>query len=188
MKRMPILVGLVALAVPMVAWAGDTATGKTPPSGSSAAPPPFTAPAAKSPTPPPQHRAYTPATLIWMDAPPALPKGSKVALMQGDPSAPGLFTMRIKLPAGYRVPPHFHPADEQMTVISGEVMMALGDTFDESKGHALPAGSFSIMPKGVHHYAWSKIDSEIQVHGIGPWGIIYVNPQDDPRNIKEAAK
>jgi quercetin dioxygenase-like cupin family protein len=135
-----------------------------------------------------QHAMYAPADLKWADAPPALPKGAKVAVLQGDPAAPGPFTMRITVPAGYKVPPHFHPADENLTVISGDMQMALGDKWDESKGHPLAVGSFATMPKGVHHYAWSKGGAVFQLHGIGPWGITYLNPADDPRNTKEASK
>lgn len=135
-----------------------------------------------------EHRVFTPADIKWVDAPPALPKGAKMAVLLGDPMAPGLFTMRIKVPAGYKVPPHFHPADENMTVLSGDVHMALGDTWDETKGHVLPVGAFATMPTGVHHYAWSKKGAVFQIHAMGPWGITYLNPADDPRNGKEASK
>src|SRR6185503_5168074 len=92
-----------------------------------------------------EHRTFLPGDFKWVDAPAGLPKGAKMAVIHGDPSAPGLFAMRATLPAGYKVPPHFHPADENVTVISGELYMGMGDTWDESKGHALPQGSVSIM-------------------------------------------
>lgn len=135
-----------------------------------------------------EHRTFLPGDFKWVDAPAGLPKGAKMAVIHGDPSAPGLFAMRATLPAGYKVPPHFHPADENVTVISGELYMGMGDTWDESKGHALPQGSVSIMPAGSHHFAWSKVETVIQIHAMGPWGITYVNPQDDPRNAKQATK
>ncbi len=124
----------------------------------------------------------------WGDAPPTLPKGAKAAVLHGDPGQSGPFAIRLAVPAGYKVLPHFHPADENVTVISGEFYMGMGDAMDESKGHALPAGSVSIMPAGSHHFAWSKVETVIQIHAMGPWGITYVNPQDDPRNAKQAAK
>jgi quercetin dioxygenase-like cupin family protein len=135
-----------------------------------------------------EHRTILPDGFKWADAPPSLPKGSKVSVIHGDPAAAGIFAMRIMLPDGYKVPPHWHPADEHVTVISGEFHMGLGETWDESKGHALPPGSVSIMPAGKRHFAWSKGETVIQVHAMGPWGITYVNPQDDPRNKKPATK
>jgi quercetin dioxygenase-like cupin family protein len=146
--------------------------------------------AAKAATPAPatEHRLINPVDFKWSDAPPGLPKGAKVAVLQGDPSAPGIFAMRVTLPAGYRVMPHFHPADENVTVLSGELYMGMGDTFDETKAHAVTAGGFSTMPMGMRHFAFTKAETVFQVHGMGPWGITYVNPQDDPRNAKQAAK
>ena len=111
-----------------------------------------------------------------------------MAVLQGNPSAPGPFTMRVTLPAGYRIAPHHHPADENVTVLSGELYMGMGETFDESKAQALGVGSFSTMPTGMRHFAFTKAETVFQVHAMGPWNIIYVNPQDDPRNAKQAVK
>jgi quercetin dioxygenase-like cupin family protein len=127
------------------------------------------------------HVMITPADIIWVDAPPSVPPGAKMAVLEGDPVKPGPFTMRIKLPAGYKIPPHWHPAIEHATVISGALNMGMGDKFDIAKTKELPAGSFSMMPAKAHHFAWAKEETIIQVHGIGPWGINYVNPTDDPR-------
>ena len=96
--------------------------------------------------------------------------------------------MRVRLPAGYKVPPHFHPADENITVLSGTFSMGMGDTWEDAKMRALPAGSFSIISSGMHHFAGTRTGAVIQVHAMGPWGITYVNPKDDPRNAKPAAK
>ncbi len=134
------------------------------------------------------HRMLLPGDFKWTDAPASLPKGAKVSVIHGDPSAPGIFAMRISIPAGYKVPPHSHPAEEHVTVISGEFYMGMGDTWDESKGHGLPAGSAAVMPVGTRHFAWCKEATVIQLHAMGPWGITYVNPQDDPRNAKQATK
>jgi quercetin dioxygenase-like cupin family protein len=137
---------------------------------------------AATPAPAAEHRIFLQGEIKYVDAPPGLPKGSKVAVLQGDPAAPGAFTMRVMVPAGYRIPAHYHPADENVTVLLGELYMGLGETFDESKAHALGAGAFGTMPAGMRHYAFTKAEAVFQVHGIGPWGITYVNPKDDPRN------
>ena len=135
------------------------------------------------------HVLLTPADLKWVEGPPSLPPGAKVALVEGDPKAANaLFTMRIKLPANYKVMPHFHPADEHVTVISGAFWMGMGNKFDPAQTKELPPGAFAVMPVGHHHFAMTKIETEIQVHGVGPWGITYVNPSDDPRTQAKPKK
>ena|SRR5688572_11191860 len=143
---------------------------------------------AAAPAPAATHRVYAQGEIKYGDPPPGLPKGAKVAVLQGDPSAAGVFTMRVMLPAGYRIPPHHHPADENITVLVGEIYMGVGETFDEDKAHSLGAGAFGTMPMGMRHYAFTKAETVFQLHGMGPWGITYVNPQDDPRTSKQAAK
>jgi quercetin dioxygenase-like cupin family protein len=123
----------------------------------------------------------TPADVQWSPAPAVLPAGARVQVIQGNPAEAGSFALRLWLPAGYRIAPHFHPADEHITVISGTFLMGLGDTFDPAAGHALPAGSFAMMATGTRHYAWTEQETVVQLHGIGPWGLTYVNPADDPR-------
>ena len=127
------------------------------------------------------HVAVSADQLKWGPAPPAFPKGAQFAVVAGDPSKEGLYVIRLKVPAGYKVPPHFHPNDENVTVISGTFNIGMGGTFDEKKGTALKAGGFAIAPKGMQHYAWFTEEAVIQVHGVGPQGITYVNPADDPR-------
>ena len=124
----------------------------------------------------------------WADAPPSLPRGAKLAVLQGDPGKPGPFTVRVKAGDGYRVAPHWHPTTEHVTVLSGTFNVGVGDKFDESKGKALAAGGFSSMPARMHHYAWFKGDTEIQVNGMGPFKLIYVNPADDPRKAAKSEK
>ena len=120
--------------------------------------------------------------IAWADAPPVLPAGAKIAVLEGDPAKPGPFTLRIQFPASYRIAPHTHPADEHVTVISGTFARGMGSTFDESKLEELGPGGFAMMKTGMQHFAWSKDGAVVQLHGIGPWGLTYVNPADDPRN------
>lgn len=123
----------------------------------------------------------TPDATQWGPAPAMLPAGAKVAVLDGDPSKPGLFTMRLSLPDGYRIAPHFHPADEHVTVISGQLQVGMGDRFDASKLSILPAGAFGMIPAAMHHFAQAKGATVLQLHGTGPWKLIYVNPADQPK-------
>ncbi len=133
---------------------------------------------------PADHIMIMPNDIIWADAPSSLPPGAKAAVIDGDPKAIGLFTMRIKIPANYMIMPHTHPADEHITVLKGSFYMGLGGKFDEKTANKIPNGGFVMMKTGTRHYAFTKEESIIQLHGMGPWGIIYVNPADDPRNKK----
>ena len=127
------------------------------------------------------HQVFTPESVKWAAAPPGLPAGAQVAVLEGDPAKAGAFTMRAKLPDGFQIPPHWHPVDEHVTVLQGTFYVGMGEKFDQSAGNAMPAGSFAFMKQGVRHFAWTKGETIIQLHGVGPWGINYVNPQDDPR-------
>ena len=119
--------------------------------------------------------------LKWGPGPPTIPAGAQAAGVVGDPTKEGGYVVRLKFPAGFKVAPHVHPNDENVTVISGTFHIGFGDKFDESKGQAIKAGGFAIAPKGVQHFAWASEETVIQLHGVGPGGIIYVNPADDPR-------
>jgi len=133
----------------------------------------------------PDHIMITSTDLTWVDGPASLPKGTKSAVLEGDPAEEGPFIMRAKVPANWKVPPHHHPAIEHVTVISGSLYMGLGETFDESKASKLPTGGLAVMAIGTRHFAYTKEAAVIQIHGIGPWGITYINPADDPRNQKK---
>jgi quercetin dioxygenase-like cupin family protein len=132
-----------------------------------------------------QHVVLNPADLKWGDAPPGLPPGAKLAVLAGDPNKKGLFTVRLQTPAGYKVPPHTHPTAEHITVISGTFNIGTGDKFDEAAGKEMDAGGYMVMPPGMKHYAWTPAEAIIQVQGMGPFVIKYVNPADDPRNAKQ---
>jgi quercetin dioxygenase-like cupin family protein len=126
------------------------------------------------------HIMVTPGKLKWADVP-SLPPGAKIAVIEGPLSEAKPFTIRLKLPADYRIPPHWHPAIEHVTVISGTFNMGTGDKLDRKKTTALSAGSVAIMQPKTNHFAWTKGATIVQVHGVGPWAVNYVNPADDPR-------
>ena len=130
----------------------------------------------------PDHVMVTPEDYAWADGPASLPPGSRVMVLEGNPAEAGAFTLRLWLPADYMIRPHTHPADEHVTVISGGLYMGLGDTVDTEAARALPPGGFALMNAGIAHYAYTEAETIIQLHGIGPWGINYLNPADDPRN------
>ena len=123
----------------------------------------------------------TPQSTKWGPGPAVLPAGVRAAILDGDPAKSGPFTMRLAFPPGYRIPPHSHPADEHVTVISGNLNVGMGDQFDKKKGTALHAGTFGVIPAGMHHYAWASGRTVIQLHGMGPWKLTYVNPADAPK-------
>jgi len=129
---------------------------------------------------PPPHMMVTPGELNWTDVP-SLPAGAKLAVIEGPVTEPVPFTFRLKLPANYQIPAHWHPAIEHVTVISGTFNMGVGDKLDTAKTRPLAAGSVAIMQPKTNHFAWTKEETIVQVHGVGPWGITYVNPADDPR-------
>ena len=133
------------------------------------------------------HMAVQPGALKWGPPPPGLPAGAQVAVVSGNPGGDGPYVVRAKLPAGYKIAPHTHPTDENVTVLSGTFHIAMGDKFDAKKGDALKAGGFFRAEKGMQHYAWTSAPTIIQIHGTGPFTINYVNPADDPRN-KTSAK
>ena len=129
---------------------------------------------------PAHHMMATPDELKWADVP-SVPAGAKVAVIEGPLNEAGPITFRLKFPADYKLPAHWHPGIEHVTVISGTFHMGAGDTLDTSKTKPLSAGSVAIMQPRTHHFAWTKEETIVQVHGVGPWAITYVNPADDPR-------
>ena len=133
------------------------------------------------PAKPESHAVYLADAVKWQDGPPSLPKGAKFTVLEGDPREEGLFTMRLRLPDGFQVKPHYHPAPERITVVSGTFNLGRGDKFDTAKGMALPAGAYSLMPADMWHYAWATGDTVLQITGFGPWQIVYLDPRDDPR-------
>jgi len=130
------------------------------------------------------HILVLPDAVEWHDAPPSMPRGAKVAVLEGDPAKPGFFAMRAKMPDGYRIGPHWHPGVERVTVLAGTFHLGNGEKFDKSAARAMPAGTYSSMQPGMKHFGWAEGETIIQVATEGPWGITYVDPNDDPRNGK----
>jgi hypothetical protein len=128
----------------------------------------------------PMHVMTTPAELKWGPPPPVFEQNAQMALVSGDPSKPGLYCVRLKMPAGYKVMPHWHPTDEHVTVISGTFALGMGDKVDPATMTELPAGGYALLPATMHHYAMAKTECIVQVHGMGPFALTYVNPADDP--------
>ncbi len=128
-----------------------------------------------------QHAVVNADDVTWKDGPPSLPKGSQMAVLYGDPSKDGIFVMRLKLPANYKIPPHTHAVDEVVTVVSGEFNLGMGPQFDAGKTMALKAGGVVAMPPGTQHYVQINQETVVQLSTKGPWSIAYVNPADDPR-------
>ena len=125
--------------------------------------------------------AFSPDQVKYGPAPPFLPPGAQLAVLEGNPmAASGDFTIRLKMPDGYRIAPHWHPQRENVTVLSGTFKVGMGDTFDKDKMGSFPAGSFAYLDHDMHHYAMASGEVIVQVHGSAPLQFNYVNPADDP--------
>jgi quercetin dioxygenase-like cupin family protein len=127
-----------------------------------------------------EHIMVAPKDLTWADVP-SLPPGAKIAVIEGPMNEAKPFTVRLKFPADYKIPAHSHPAIEHVTVISGTFNMGTGDKLDAKQTKALSAGSVAIVQPKTNHFGWTKTETIVQLHGVGPWGVTYVNPADDPR-------
>ena len=130
------------------------------------------------------HPMMTPADVKWGPAPPVLPPGAQVAVLDGDPFKPGFFTIRLKFPDGYTVAPHWHPTDENIVVVQGTFGLGMGNALDAKTAKFMAAGSFAKMPAEMRHYAIAKGETIVQIYGQGPFVINYVNPKDDPSKKK----
>jgi quercetin dioxygenase-like cupin family protein len=135
----------------------------------------------------PSHVMTAPAELKWGPPPAVFEQNAQMALVSGDPGKPGLYVVRLKMPAGYKIMPHWHPTDEHVTVISGTFALGMGDKLDPATMKELPAGGYALLPAQMHHYAMAKTECTVQVHGMGPFALTYVDPADDP-STRAAAK
>lgn len=126
------------------------------------------------------HATMQPDALRWT-APAAYAKGAQLAVVRGDPTKEGMYVVRLRVPAGFRIAAHTHPNDENVTVLSGTFNIGTGGKLDERGGELVKAGGYSYVAKGMTHYAWFTEDTVLQLHGMGPQGITYVDAADDPR-------
>jgi len=140
---------------------------------------PSSSPAAPSPVGSSLIR-FNPPEVPWRDAPPGLPAGAKTAVLEGDPKKPGIFTMRLRLPPGARLNPHTHPIDERVTILSGSIHVAFGEKFDGTADKTFTAGAFYITPTPAPHFVWTDEECVLQVTGMGPWGLTYLNSEGPP--------
>ena len=125
--------------------------------------------------------AFTPDQVKWGPPPPFIQPGAQLAVLEGNPmGSSGDYTIRLKMPDGYRVAPHTHPLRENVTVVSGTLKVGMGDTFDATKTMSFGPGSFAYLDPTVHHYAAASGETVIQIHGQAPFAINYINPADDP--------
>lgn len=121
----------------------------------------------------------------WSPAPPLLPKGAEIAVLEGDPTKPGLYAVRLKFPEHYAIPAHSHPTDEHVVVTSGALVFGMGDVLDKrSRANTkLTVGGFVDASANVNHFAFTRDEeTTIVLYGEGPVEFNYVNPNDDPRN------
>src|SRR5262245_15959517 len=126
------------------------------------------------------HGMYLPGAIKWGDPPPFVPKGAKVAVLYGDPAKEGLFVIRVRLPANYRIAAHSHPTDEIVTVLSGTLLVGMGDKLAPASAMPFPVGSLVVAPANTNHFVLTKQPTVIEVSAIGPLAFTYVNPADDP--------
>src|SRR5215218_6240903 len=122
-----------------------------------------------------------PAELKWMDGPASLPKGVQMAIVSGDPGKKGMFTIQLKMPADYAVPPHSHPTDEVVKVVSGELHYGMSGKMDMAKAKTLKGGASVTMKRKMNHWVHAAAPATVQVRAMGPFAITYVNQKDDPR-------
>ena len=117
----------------------------------------------------------------WGPAPAALPAGAQISVLEGNPAEKGAVTLRLRFPANYAVPPHWHSMTERVTVLSGALHVGMGDTLDRQASQALEPGGFVSLPARMHHFAWTAAPTVVQINLEGPFDIVYVNPADDPQ-------
>jgi len=128
------------------------------------------------------HVMAAPGEATWGPAPPLLPPGAQIAVLSGNPMQAEPYVVRLKFPANYAIPAHSHPTNENVTVVSGELFLGMGDRLDHATGKGLGIGGFALMPAGMNHFAFTRRETAIVLFGQGPVEFTYVNPSDDPRH------
>lgn len=117
--------------------------------------------------------------LQWVDAPPVLPKGAKIAVLHGDPFKKGPFSIRFKVPDGYKVAPHYHSSAEEFTLLSGRFVFNMGDR-NSPDTHELTTGGYHYLPAKTSHWVEAKGETVFQLSGTGPFDVVYLDPADNP--------
>lgn len=123
--------------------------------------------------------------LKWGPAPAVFPAGAQMAVVSGDPGKAGMFSIQLSMPAGYKIPPHFHPAEEHVVILKGTFLFGMGDKLDQAATKTMAVGDSGTIPAMAHHYAIAKDATVVQVTSMGPFAMIYVNPKDDPQNAAQ---
>jgi hypothetical protein len=136
----------------------------------------------------PHHTVVPADEVVFSPGPPTLPRGAQIAVLHGSPAKEGPFVIRLKFPARFEIAPHRHSKEEHVTVISGRFGMATGEKLERQAAPLLPPGSFVRIPQGMAHYAWTDQETVVQINGMGPFDVTYVNPDDDPRRQKAAQR
>jgi quercetin dioxygenase-like cupin family protein len=137
------------------------------------------------------HVTQTPAEAQWGPAPPMLPPGAQIAVLSGDPTKPVSYSVRLKFPANYTIPPHSHPTDENVVVTSGSLTFGMGEVLKktDAANKTVAAGGYALAPANVNHFAYTGAqETTIVLYGIGPVDFKYVNPSDDPRTGKKSTQ
>lgn len=168
---------LVAAALFVAACSNDVTSSSNAPNGAGITPPGGAAVNASSKH---LHVATKNSDVVWQPGPPSLPPGAEIAVLQGDRTKPEPFTLRLRFPNGYKIPPHLHPTTENVTVLQGAFFKGMGPQFVESELQEFKPGDFSSIPPNTPHYVMARGVTVVQVHGIGPFGLTYVDPADMP--------
>lgn len=129
------------------------------------------------------HKVVKADAIQWGPGSPALPKGGQAAVLVGNPSKKGLYILRAKLPDGYTIPAHWHKSAEHVTVLSGTFHLGMGDKLDKTRGEAIGAGGFFVAGPKMRHFGWTTGETILEVTGMGPFDITYVDPKDDPTKM-----
>jgi len=131
------------------------------------------------------HIVVTADKLQWGPAPPVLPPGAQLAVLEGNPGEKGPVVMRLKMPANYRIPAHWHTNDERLTILSGTFYIGGGDKLNMQAGQAVSAGGYISLPGKMHHYAWTTVPTILQINLEGPFDMFYIDPNDDPQKVRK---
>ncbi|MEZ5330772.1 MAG: cupin domain-containing protein, partial [Thermoanaerobaculia bacterium] len=135
----------------------------------------------------PMHVQLAPDDLEWGPVPPVFLPGAKMAVLMGNPGAEGFFMVRIWMPAGYKVMPHWHPTTESFTVLQGSISVGMGDAMDKESASLVPTHGFVSLPPLSHHWVFTEEETVLDLAAYGPFQITYVNPEDDPSRAGDGA-